>query len=158
MKFKIQCDWCGKEFEKYESRISKHNFCCRDCLASFSSKSKNPNGYNKLKDYSNMSRHLSELNVEMNPTRMTASTRKKIREAHLGRGSNKAYKKLYGRHEHRVIAEKIIGRLLESDEVVHHIDGDFQNNNEDNLRIFSSQAEHARFHKELDAVLKMINS
>ena len=76
----------------------------------------------------------------------------------MGRGSNKAYKKLYGRHEHRVIAEKIIGRLLESDEVVHHIDGDFQNNNEDNLRIFSSQAEHARFHKELDAVLKMINS
>lgn len=30
-KIKIKCDTCGKEFEKYESKLGKNNFCCRDC-------------------------------------------------------------------------------------------------------------------------------
>ena len=34
----IKCDTCGKEFEKYESKIGKHNFCCRECYLKFHSK------------------------------------------------------------------------------------------------------------------------
>lgn len=37
-KIKIKCDTCGKEFEKYESKIGKNNFCCRDCYLKFHSK------------------------------------------------------------------------------------------------------------------------
>lgn len=37
-KIKIICDNCGKEFEKYECRLSKHNFCCRECYLQFYSK------------------------------------------------------------------------------------------------------------------------
>lgn len=37
-KVKIKCDNCGKIFEKYESKLSKHNFCCRDCYSKFHSK------------------------------------------------------------------------------------------------------------------------
>ena len=37
-KIKIKCDTCGKEFEKYESKIGKHNFCCRECYLKFHSK------------------------------------------------------------------------------------------------------------------------
>lgn len=33
-------------------------------------------------------------------------------------------------------------------EVVHHINGDKRDNRPENLRVFSSQAEHARWHKE----------
>lgn len=35
-------------------------------------------------------------------------------------------------------------------EVVHHINGDKRDNRPENLRVFSSQAEHARWHKEND--------
>ena len=37
-KVKIICDTCGKEFEKYETKIGKHNFCCRECYLKFHSK------------------------------------------------------------------------------------------------------------------------
>lgn len=35
---KIKCDTCGKEFNKYESKLGKHNFCCRECYLKFHSK------------------------------------------------------------------------------------------------------------------------
>jgi endogenous inhibitor of DNA gyrase (YacG/DUF329 family) len=37
-KIKIKCDNCGKEFEKYPAKISKNNFCCRECYLTFHSK------------------------------------------------------------------------------------------------------------------------
>ena len=37
-KIKIQCDNCNKEFEKYESKIGLHNFCCRECYLKYHSK------------------------------------------------------------------------------------------------------------------------
>jgi len=55
------------------------------------------------------------------------------------------YKKFYGRHEHRVIGEKIAGRKLRSDEHVHHIDGDKHNNDPSNLIVMSA-SDHAKLH------------
>lgn len=63
-----------------------------------------------------------------------------------GRGEGKAYKKLGGRHEHRVVAEAILGRPLTESEVVHHVDENKLNNDPSNIQIFPSQAEHARLH------------
>ena len=34
----IQCDNCKKMFNKYESKLSKHNFCCRECYNQYHSK------------------------------------------------------------------------------------------------------------------------
>ena len=34
----IKCDFCGEEFNKAPSRLSKHNFCNRDCYLKFHSK------------------------------------------------------------------------------------------------------------------------
>ena len=45
------------------------------------------------------------------------------------------------------IMEKKIGRNLIKGEVVHHIDGDRQNNNPDNLMLFKNRKEHNNFHR-----------
>lgn len=46
---------------------------------------------------------------------------------------------------HRVVVENHLGRLLESSEVVHHIDGNKKNNLLSNLEVMSV-SEHARHH------------
>ncbi len=70
----------------------------------------------------------------------------KSRATQLDRGNGKTYRKHFGKHEHRVVAEQILGRPLAPGEVVHHIDGDKRNNDPSNLQVLASQAEHARLH------------
>lgn len=144
---KYSCDFCGKEFERYSCYMKgkKHKFCSRGCLAAFSNKEKNPTGYLSLKSYDNMAANFSKLARKLNPTRMTPEVRQKIREAHL-HNDGKSYSKYYGRHEHRVVAEQMLGRVLNPAEVVHHIDGNPRNNEPENLFVFSSQKEHAEHH------------
>ncbi len=48
--------------------------------------------------------------------------------------------------EHRVIAEKIIGRRLKRGEVVHHRDENKVNNAPSNLMVYASNAAHLRGH------------
>ena len=151
MQSKVICDWCGKEFIRLECYMKgkKHAFCSRQCLADFSNKSKNPDGYMCLKDYTNMSAHMSELNESLNPTRMTQEVRRKVRDARLNTGAGVTYAKYYGKHEHRVIAELVLGRHLLPKEIVHHRDGNKRNNIPDNIVVFPSQSAHAKHHAEL---------
>jgi hypothetical protein len=49
--------------------------------------------------------------------------------------------------EHRLVMEDVLGRYLTDEEVVHHENEDKEDNRLDNLRLFASQAEHARYHR-----------
>lgn len=94
---------------------------------------------------------MKRLNAALNPNRMTPAVRLKIRKAHLlTPAERKSYPKFFGRHLHRTVAELSLGRELKRGEVVHHIDGNKQNNDGENLMVFSSQAEHAAWHAEHD--------
>jgi len=137
-----KCQWCGKKFQAYKS--SNRKFCSLECHYRNSSKKYNPNGYVLRPD-------LTELNKNINPTRMTDEIKKKIRHSRLNSGNNKTYSKYYGRHTHRVVAEKMLGRALNPDEVVHHIDGNIRNNEPENLYVFPSKQEHSRYHAKLTA-------
>ena len=126
------CDWCGKQFKKQSWEVHEHNFCCLEHFRVFASA------------------RMTQMNADMNPTRMTPETREKLRKAHLDTGEGRTYAKEYSRHAHRVAMERKLGRKLKPGEIVHHIDGDKRNNDPDNLMLFPSQAEHARYHMMLN--------
>ena len=46
--------------------------------------------------------------------------------------------------EHRWVMEQYLGRYLDPEEVVHHIDGNPSHNDIENLQLFASQSEHIR--------------
>lgn len=57
------------------------------------------------------------------------------------------YVKENGKHQHRVVMERILGRPLLKSEIVHHKDRNKKNNSPENLEIMS-QSEHIRHHKQ----------
>jgi IS30 family transposase len=62
------------------------------------------------------------------------------------RPKSHVYKKLMGRHEHRAVAETMLGRKLRPDEIVHHKDRNKHNNSPENLEIIT-RAQHVAEHK-----------
>jgi hypothetical protein len=49
--------------------------------------------------------------------------------------------------QHRTVASLVLGRTLGSKEVVHHCNDDKADNRPENLWVFPSQSDHAKYHK-----------
>ncbi len=70
------------------------------------------------------------------------NTGEKLRDT----GSGTYYRKVNQQHEHRVVAEKKLGRPLLRGEIVHHLDEDKRNNHPDNLEVLT-RAQHIAKHR-----------
>jgi hypothetical protein len=160
----INCNHCGKVFNKKPYAIKAENYCSKECRHSAKYTLLNCDMCGKEFEKLNTiifknnfcsrecssiftSQRMTAMNIELNPTRMTIHLRLKLRKAKLKTSKGcKSYRKFLGRHLHRIVAEETAGRDLIKGEVVHHLDENILNNNPDNLEILPSQAEHAKTH------------
>lgn len=120
----IRCDWCHATFQRYPSKIQKTNFCSRSCLGKYRTKYwVGPEAAHwqggQVSDRDRVKWHL--------PWHPLANAQGYV-------------------YRYRIVAELKLGRPLKSGEVVHHLDGNQQNDHPDNLEILPNQAEHARLH------------
>lgn len=117
------CERCGAEFFRWSGQVHAR-FCSRQC-------------------------NLQTFN-EANPkwaAQVSRQTAKQRGDTQRDRGEGKSYRKRDGRHEHRIVAEVMIGRPLRVYEIVHHKDGNRRNNDPSNLAVMT-QSQHAQLHQE----------
>ena len=112
-----------------------------------------------------------KLSISHKGKKHTDESKKKMSKAKIGKDSPKwkggrvfdvnGYVVIQQRHhfserklEHRIIMEKLIGRSLFKEEVVHHINKNPSDNRPENLILFNNQAEHVKYHKKQRDILK----
>jgi len=126
----ISCDKCGKLMAKKICRIKPRNFCSVECR----------DAHNSVR--------MTIYNWTQNPENQPGQTieqRAARRERAKRRSGGTAPTKHFGMSYHRAIMEAKLGRPLQPDEVVHHIDGNHENNKPNNLEVMDRR-EHARWH------------
>jgi len=121
--------------KKLPSKFCKVEGCANDI-------SKGGNGYCGL-HAQRVRRHGDAGYVTPEDVRRTSSRNAQL--ASVESVKKTTYRKFFGRHEHRVVAEQKIGRLLLPNEHVHHIDGNKHNNHPDNLQVMTA-SEHLKLH------------
>lgn len=140
-KMSLTCDLCGKEYTSYQ-RGKYHHFCSIEC--------RRKAGEMVASSFDEDTRKRAGERITYYNKNVFNKGEYRERQANALRGSGacNGYVKVNGIHEHRRIAEKKIGRPLEPDEIVHHMDGNKRNNKPENL-IVMTQSEHIREHLRL---------
>lgn len=148
------CLLCKKEFfVPYHQRNKKS--CSRECiiaLLSIKNKSSEKTIIKKIckhckKEFKAPLERKHQVYCSKN-CRSTGIPESKRKEDTITRHSS--YTNQYGTtRKHRAIIEEYIGRKLLSNEIVHHIDGNTENNDIKNLYICLSISEHIKIHSKL---------
>jgi hypothetical protein len=127
-RIKIICPVCGKEFERWKAYVKniKTPTCSYSCSGKYSSIRKQGEGNPKWRGGKTLMRDGRILVYAPDHPNANAIGGKYILE-------------------YRLIAEQKVGRLLNDNEIVHHINGDVTDNRLENIELMT-QAEHARLH------------
>jgi len=134
-KYRHDCKYCGEEFKRYRKKNSQgefHKFCSKACS-----------------NNSAAEKRLLTPVIDRNGYVLIGC--RNHPNAHQGRV-----------REHRLVMEGILGRYLDKSEIVHHIDGDRQNNDPSNLMVTDHQnhssctSKHRERYRVSEAFIKSI--
>lgn len=134
-KIQMSCKHCEKKFTRWPSQIKRYKygaFCSNVCIGKFRTEHLVGTLAANFKDG-----HTSERDYVLVLTPWHPNNTKK----------NYSYL-------HRIVAEAKLGRFLREDEIVHHKDGNKENNHWDNLEIMT-QSEHIHLHLENGDIRKV---
>jgi hypothetical protein len=134
------CLVCGNDFVTYKSKIAlgKGKYCSKKCCLEVTNKSLSESG---------LKTRFKKNNLPVNFIGRTKTRSRKNRVSYwmiYKPEHPKANHKKQVR-EHILIIEDKIGRYLNNNECIHHIDGDGLNNDINNL-LLTSKDEHCRIH------------
>ena len=137
---KRNCKSCNKEFGAYPSKIAlgRGKYCSRVCSMPETNKILEMNG--KETRFQKGQEAHNKVGFMYSIARKGGKAYKLIFKPEHPFATMKGYVR-----EHRLVMEESLGRFLEKDEMVHHINGDTLDNKVDNLQVMSG-AEHRRFH------------
>lgn len=124
----VNCEHCGKTVSVIFSRVRKFRFCSRSCHGKVVLSA--PNVQEKIKR-----------KVGPENSRWTGGKTKRKDGYILVSVNGKRY------FEHRYVMEQHLGRKLSGEENVHHINHDRGDNRIENLRLYSTRAEHTMHEK-----------
>lgn len=147
------CIGCGASFRRYASLLKNPDrpFCSRMCVGA--AKRHGSTLHCAMCD-GEFYRRFGEQDVGV--TRRQFCSKACYRDWRDSNRKPGTYAKIGSRHVHRIVAEECLGRPLTSDEVVHHINEDKQDNRPANLAVLPDQSFHSRVHagKVSDAELR----
>ena len=164
------CPTCGKVFS-VPAQYKRRTYCSKKCGDTASSKARNANApintitkkqliqaieQSKREDKSNIP-HIYRVAEILNVSNWTVSRLEKKYEVYISDYRNETirddgYYQYTSSFNHRRIIEEHLGRKLEKDEVVHHINGNRKDNRLENL-VLCSVSEHTSIHHSANEII-----
>lgn len=143
----MKCLYCGKEFKIYPYRKNDAKYCSYECYH----KATRLNLDTVCKNCGNTFRKRSRKDTQKFCS-VECVREYKRKQPKTAKASKDGYKRIWqtdgkGIKEHIYIMEKLIGRKLQKNECVHHIDGNRANNDISNLQLMTI-SEHSKLHRE----------